>query len=186
MTDSHSITPKSGATNARTASAAVTDASLGEILQRLRVLEDKAALLRLMNTYSRLADEFKPEEWGECWTEDAVIESPRTFGHIKGRDIIVSRSRGEMGLFQAREHLITNMEFDIDGDKAKGFGAVLFIGLKEINKPHENFMTGGFYHWDYTRTSSGWKIAAMTLEFFWNRATEVPPTFNIRALDANT
>src|SRR5919201_755065 len=102
--------------------------STEELLARLRELEDREALHRLMCRYSRSVDSFDWDAWAQCWAPDAVADFGRS-GPVEGRDAIVARSRQAQGVYRHSggiQHLIANLEFAVSGDSAEGHGNLLF------------------------------------------------------------
>lgn len=139
---------------------------LAALEARLQVLEDKEALGALMNRYCRTADAKDWQAWGMCWTEDALFDFG-PFGQHHGRDTIRDVCSESEEPYQDMQHSITNMQFEVDGDRATGTAYLWFAGVPDKTKPHEHFDIGGPYKWEFERGADGWQLSKMELRVAW-------------------
>ena len=61
----------------------------GDVESRLRALEDERAILDTLYAYAHSLDYGVRDEWGDCWSEDAVLEWPHQT--YEGREAILDR-----------------------------------------------------------------------------------------------
>lgn len=150
--------------------------------QRLQILEDKQALAEHMNLYCKTADRFDWAGWADTLTEDSVFEFG-DFGDMRGRDMrgrqtIHDTFKGYIDhVYAVMQHMMSNLDFEVDGDNATGTGNLIFTGIMDAAKPTEYYMSGGRYQWKYRRTDAGWRIAHTKLEFIWNNGGDKNAVF---------
>lgn len=146
--------------------------------QRIQILEDKQALAEHMNLYCKTADRFDWADWADTFTEDSVFEFIGGFGDMRGRQTIHDTCKGSMDhVYAVMQHLMSNLDFEVDGDNATGTGNLIFTGIMDAAKPTGYYMSGGRYQWKYRRTDAGWKIAHTKLEFIWNNGGDKDAVF---------
>jgi 3-phenylpropionate/cinnamic acid dioxygenase small subunit len=83
--------------------------------------EDREQIRELYARYAFTIDYGPYEEWLKCFTLDGVFDSPK-FGRHAGYDSLKRFTeiyKGSIGSEQVR-HMITNVIFRIDGDRATG------------------------------------------------------------------
>ncbi len=147
--------------------------------QRMRRLEDRQALEKLIDDYLTRADRREWKEWAETFTEDANFDLPNSFGLMRGRQEIHDICVGKMDEAWARtQHMIVNADFDLDGDSATGSANIIFCGLPVGGARENPYMMGGIYRWKFTRTAQGWKICDAWEEFLWNNGTQESEIFD--------
>jgi ketosteroid isomerase-like protein len=94
------------------------DASLDEIVGRLRELEDERAILRTLYTYAHALDYDSEAEWIDCWEENAVLYWPGR-EPIRGREEIAEAFRAHPhapGTYW--KHFLVEPRIDLTGDRA--------------------------------------------------------------------
>lgn len=154
------------------------------IEERLQILEDKQALAEHMNHYCKTADRFDWADWAETFTEDSLFEFVGGFGDMRGRQTIHDTCKGSMDhVYDVMQHIMSNLDFEVDGDTATGTGNLIFTGIMDTSKPTEYYMSGGRYRWNFTRTEAGWKIARTRLEFIWNNGGDKDAVFQDKTLE---
>lgn len=146
---------------------------------RIRLLEDESALRKLINTYHKRADAFEWEAWAACFTDDAVFVLAGTFGTLHGRQQILEVCKGQMDhIYQVHQHIMVNLDFDIDGgDSAGGTGNLIFTALADAGDQARYYQAGGRYQWKFRRTGQGWRIAEARLDFLWNNGADEDAVF---------
>lgn len=152
--------------------------------QRLKLLEDKQALAEHMNLYCKTADRFDWAAWADTFTEDSLFEFVGGFGDMRGRQVIHDTCKGNMDhVYDVMQHMMSNLDFEVDGDNATGTGNLIFTGIMDAAMPTEYYMSGGRYQWTYRRTDAGWKIARTKLEFIWNNGGDKDAVFQEKATE---
>jgi hypothetical protein len=147
------------------------EARLDDLAARLQTLEDKQALASLLNRYIQAVDSFDWVGWGECWTADAVANLGSQHGLLEGRDAIVAASRQGRAIYEARggmQHILINLEFELDGDTATGTGNLLYASSVDSAGAPPDRAIGGKYRWRFMREAPGWQIARADLVRTWN------------------
>lgn len=147
---------------------------------RIQDLEDRQALASLLNRYTRAVDAFDWEAWGECWAKDAVADWGE-LGQLQGREAIVRASREAETIYQQRggmQHVLTNLEFKVQGDTAEGFGNLLFTCTLNTAKSPPDYAVGGKYRWVFARDGDDWQISRAELTAAWSTGADVAGSFS--------
>lgn len=99
-----------------------SNAEFEALSNRVQELEDKAAILELVDAFSNLADEKDAESQALLFTEDAEVTI--NFGGqqnvITGREEIAQVFGGVVGGMDALYHMNGQVSIDLDGDTATG------------------------------------------------------------------
>src|SRR5688572_33419877 len=95
----------------------------GNLARRIALLEDRAALKALVDTFSILADQKDVQKQLLLFTEDATVESrtgatPGT--PLRGRKQIGDAFSGFLANFQTVYHINGQQAVDLRGDRATG------------------------------------------------------------------
>lgn len=151
-----------------TAHNVITDDLVQQLTQRIRVLEDKEALASLMNRYCRTADENDWEGWSRCFTENADFDFG-PFGQHHGREKIREVCEAAEAPYLDKQHSMTNMQFEVDGDTARGTAYLWFAGVPDPLNPLHHYDIGGPYRWEFQRTDEGWLLSRMNLRIVWTQ-----------------
>jgi 3-phenylpropionate/cinnamic acid dioxygenase small subunit len=83
-------------------------------------IEDRFKIHDLFARYMRSVDNWDEAELFACFTEDGVLETPILGGRFAGREgqrQFVEKGR-KNGAGRQTRHLFTNLEVEIDGDRA--------------------------------------------------------------------
>lgn len=141
--------------------------------KRLRALEDKDAIVSLLNRYCMLCDTHQWEEFGHCFLSDGVLGF-EVWDEVVGPKKIAAIAAGAEDRFQGLQHSMTNMNVIINGDEATCTCYLWFAAIMDTSKPHEYHAFGGPYNFKFKRTTEGWRIARMQLKKIWaqNKDTE--------------
>lgn len=145
----------------------MTDQSLEA---RVRLLEDHAALKRIADTFSNLADDKKVHEQTFLFTEDGIVET--WFGTtplpvLHGRQAIEDSWTPFLATFDAVYHMNGQFTAEIDGDRATAvhYCTVELIGGPEGEKVRNS--NGVIYNDSYVRRDGAWLIAKRVARFTW-------------------
>jgi ketosteroid isomerase-like protein len=147
------------------------------LARRVQVLEDRDALRGLMLQGWRALDRKDWQTWIDCWAEDAVFEFG-PWGTIEGRQAIRDKVVEAETPYQSMQHHIVNMHFDIDGDRATGFGYMWFVGVVGELQGNDPYAMGGPYEWEYVRTDQGWRLAVQRLGVWWTQGRDAVGAFD--------
>jgi ketosteroid isomerase-like protein len=159
--------------------AAAQTAGDATLLNRLQKLEDTAALRRLVDTFSILADTKDVPKQMLLFTEDAVVESEsggQRGSSFKGRHEIGDAFAAFLKNFDTVYHMNGQHRVDIQGDKATGtyYCLVVLVG-RENGKPVRTTM-GVYYDDEYIRRGDAWLIAKRESHFAWRSRDEMAAT----------
>lgn len=137
---------------------------------RIQLLEDHAALKRLVDIFSNLADDKKVHEQTFLFTEDAFVQT--YFGAtplppLNGRAEIEASWTPFLATFDAVYHANGQFTADIDGDTATSvhYCTVELIGGPEGAKTRNS--NGVIYSDTYRRVDGKWLIAKRIARFTW-------------------
>ncbi len=142
------------------------DQSIEALQKRLRILEDKDELTALMNKYCLVSDTFDFKGYGDCFHKDGTLAYSE-FHTVSGRENLAEKARIALERYQGLQHSMTNMQFEIDGDKATGSANLILAATPDLSKPDVNFMFGGPYRWEFVRTEEGWRLWICRLSVVW-------------------
>lgn len=151
-----------------------TDTNLA---QRVQLLEDRAALRNVFDTFSNLADHKDVKGQLPLFTPDATVESYRNgklMSSLKGREQIGQTFSAFLALFDTVYHQNGQQTVEIQGNQAKGvaYCLVVLIG-KENGKTYKN-TSGVIYNDEYVRQGHKWLIAKRVSNFVWQQREELP------------
>lgn len=149
----------------------------GDLAARLARLEDEAALKRLVDTFSNLADQRDIAAQVQLFTEDAVVQSysgGNLTSTLRGRAELAERFGAFLSNFTTIYHMNGQQTVTIEGDQATGtaYCLVVLIGQQEGRTMRRT--SGVRYDDRYQRVGGQWLIAQRTSYFDWNAIEEVP------------
>ncbi|KAI1811314.1 hypothetical protein GGS20DRAFT_563643 [Poronia punctata] len=142
-----------------------------DLQRRLQRLEDKDAIASLMYRYGKMADSHRWEDYAACFAEDGVVRFD-DWDDVVGREKIAALIGGGLSNFQGLQHSFSNIQVDVDGDKATGTCYLWFAATIDMTKPHEFQGFGGPYEITFVRTAEGWKISTLKLRKIWTQSTD--------------
>jgi uncharacterized protein (TIGR02246 family) len=142
---------------------------------RLRVLEDKDELTALLNRYCNIADAKDWDGYANTFAEDGVMTF-EGWGDTVGRAAISKAASAEQ-IFDGLQHSMTNMQFEVDGDKATGTSYLWFAATPDTKEPEMNYAFGGPYKFEFQRAERGWEITRMRLKKIWAQGKDTKKVF---------
>ncbi len=138
--------------------------------RRIRALEDQAALKRLVDMFSNLADNKKVHEQTFLFTDDAIVQT--YFGEtalppLHGRTAIEESWTPFLATFDTVYHMNGQFTAEIDGDTATAvhYCTVELIGGAEGAKTRNS--NGVIYNDTYARVNGEWLITKRIARFTW-------------------
>lgn len=144
--------------------------------QRIQRLEDQAAIKRLVDTFSNLADDKDVANQMHLFTEDASVDTyfgDTLFASMRGREQIGKVFSDFIANFPALYHINGQMTVDIDGDRASSTHYCLVVLVSdEQGKKTKNF-NGVIYKDEYVRRDGQWLIAKRVARFTWRDVSEL-------------
>lgn len=141
--------------------------------RRLRALEDKDAIVSLLNRYCMLCDTHRWDDFSQCFLPDGRLHF-EVWDEVVGPEKIAAIASGAEDRFQGLQHSMTNLDVTVNGDDATCRCYLWFAAIMDTSKPHEYHAFGGPYKFTFKRTTEGWRIATMQLKKIWaqNKDTE--------------
>ena len=130
----------------------------------LQTLIDRAEITDLLTRYARAVDRQDWDLFRTVFTPDAHIDYTQVGGIAGDLDTVVGFLAEVMAMFEAMQHLVSNIDIDIDGDEAK-VTAMVYNPLKLPDSPI--WATGGWYHHELVRTADGWRSRSLVEEAGW-------------------
>lgn len=145
---------------------------------RIQLIEDRRAIEHLVNEYHKRADAFDWAGWSETIAEDGVLDFPTGFGKMSGRKNIHDTCKASMDhVYEVMQHVIVNLDIEVNGDTATGTANLLFTGIMKASDPTKYYQCGGRYKFNFQRTPQGWLIGRYFLEFIWNNGGDADSVF---------
>jgi len=127
---------------------------------------DKLDITEQLARYARGVDTNDWDLWRSVFTDDAIIDYSSANGRpAAGRDDTADWLAQSMPFLPWKQHYITNVEIDLDGDTAHVRAA--FYNPMQLPGLAESSACGGYYDHDFVRTPSGWKSRHLIEESCW-------------------
>lgn len=131
----------------------------------LQDLSDKIEINELLTRYARGVDSEDWDLWKTVFTADAHLDYSSAGAVVGSRDEVADWLRDAMQHLPMKQHYITNVEIEIDGDQAKVramfYNPMILPGSTEISA------CGGYYHHDMVRTADGWRSERLVEQNEW-------------------
>jgi hypothetical protein len=136
--------------------------SMEELLARVRVLEDEAAINRLIMTYGPSADAGLTSLAGGLWLEDGVYDwDAEGVPHqgSAGVDAMLQGENHQRLIGRGVAHFAGPLLLDIDGDEAT---AVNYSLIMRRDGDRHYLWRVSAVRWELARTEAGWRVRART------------------------
>jgi len=135
-------------------------ATVAELADRVRALEDQIEITQLVAEYGPSVDSGSAEATAALWTEEGTFDAVGAIG-MRGREQIAAmvRSDGHQGLIHnGCGHVLTVPHVEIDGDIAHGRSYALNIRWDAAS---DRFWVArvSANSWTWVRTPDGWRIS---------------------------
>jgi 3-phenylpropionate/cinnamic acid dioxygenase small subunit len=131
-------------------------------------LRDRLAINDLLVRYAWAIDTKDFEALDNVFTADAHIDYTATGGIAGSLAEIKPWLAESLAAFPATQHLLSNSEVTIDGDRATARTAVYNpMGAATREGPLHFFFLGGVYADQMVRTPAGWRITQRVEHFVW-------------------
>jgi 3-phenylpropionate/cinnamic acid dioxygenase small subunit len=130
-----------------------------------QALSDKIEIHELLARYARGVDSKDWELWKSVFTSDATLDYSSAGAVVGTRDEAAKWLEDGLRVVPMTQHFITNIEIDLDGDRAKV--RAMFYNPMLLPGMAEQSYCGGYYHHDLVRTADGWKSERLVEENVW-------------------
>jgi 3-phenylpropionate/cinnamic acid dioxygenase small subunit len=130
----------------------------------LQTLADRLEINDLLTRYAHAVDSKDWTLYRSVFTDGAFIDY-ESAGGIKGnRETVAKWLEQTMANFPMTQHLISNIDVKLDGDRA----SVRAMFYNPMGMPNgKTFWCGGFYNHSLVRTADGWKSERLIEESSW-------------------
>ncbi len=128
-------------------------------------VEDQLEIRALLARYARGVDTKDWETYRSVFTEDAHIDYSSAGAIVGGRDEVVDWFAANFGIIPWSMHYITNVEADVDGDRATV--RAMFYNPMQLPGMDTQSACGGYYHHELVRTADGWRSRSLREENVW-------------------
>ncbi|MEY4948999.1 MAG: hypothetical protein RL698_1210 [Pseudomonadota bacterium] len=134
----------------------------------LRRLADRLEIADLLARYCRAIDTLDWDLLDRVFIDDASIDYSSSGGTTGRYPEVRTWLAGVLPAFAMRQHLVTNLEVELDGDRATSRCCLYNpMGRARSDGPVQLFFVGGTYEDELVRTPSGWRIARRTERQSW-------------------
>lgn len=130
-----------------------------------RAVADKLEIHEQLARYARGVDTKDWDLWKSVFTADATVDYSRSGVMCGPRDEVADFLAQAFGAIEWATHHITNVEIDLDGDRARV--RAMFFNPMQLPGMDGSSSTGGYYHHDFVRTPDGWKSEHLVEEPVW-------------------
>jgi len=130
-------------------------------------IADRFEIEDLLTRYATGVDTKDWDLWESCFTPDAHIDYSAFGGTTGGVKEVRAWLAEIMTKFAATQHLVTNRDIRLDGDRAtarSGFYNPMAIATGQGDQ-RILFFDGGYYCDELVRTPDGWRIKTRREEF---------------------
>jgi 3-phenylpropionate/cinnamic acid dioxygenase small subunit len=131
----------------------------------LQALNDKIEIQELLARYARGVDSKDWELWKSVFTPDATLDYSSAGAAVGPRDEVAAWLERGLAVVPMTQHYITNIEIDLDGDRAKV--RAMFYNPMQLPGMADLSYCGGYYHHDVVRTPEGWRSERLVEENQW-------------------
>lgn len=134
--------------------------------------QDRIEIQELLYKYARSVDTNDWVAYASVFTEDAVLDYSSVGFPVGSRDQITAIFSSSMGNMPWTQHLISNIQIDLDGNRANV--TAMFLNPMQHPSLEDISVCGGYYHHKMVRTADGWKSEHLVEENRWfkNRPTK--------------
>ena len=131
----------------------------------LQALLDERDIIAVGLRYAASIDKREFETLATCFTPDGAwgTQAMMTVGHAA----IQAKAREALQYLKATQHVTTNFQVTLDGDRARMRSCYLATHVREADGRDEHWVIGGVYDDDLVRTPGGWRIAHRLLTNLW-------------------
>lgn len=159
------------------ATATPASAHASNLDARISRIEDEAAIKRLVDTFSNLADRKDIDTQVMLFTDDATVQSwvdGKPAPALKGRNELAKAFSGFLAQFTTVYHINGQQSVTINGDEATGTAYCLVVLISKTEGKAVHRTIGVRYDDRYVRENGKWLIADRTSHFEWTTIQEYP------------
>ncbi|GAA1016491.1 hypothetical protein Aple_019670 [Acrocarpospora pleiomorpha] len=140
--------------------------------ERLRAIEDRAAIVDLLCKYAVSIDRLRWDDFSSCFVETVEVDLIRTDGWVRfERSELVSLVRGVFESYSATQHVSANHQISIEGDRAVAWSTLNATHYLKDMTDGEFHQQVGYYEYRLTRDQD-WRIAKIRQVEHWQRGNQ--------------
>jgi len=128
------------------------------------LLVDRAAIVDVTVRYAWALDTKSWDDLDEVFVPEATAHLTE---ELTGREAIKHRVRRALDHLDSSQHLVTNHQIVVDGDRASCRCYLQAQHVRESAPGSPNFIVAGRYDDQLVRTVEGWRIARRELVIMW-------------------
>ena len=136
-----------------------------------RSTSDELDVQRVLFEYAWACDNGDWHLLRSVFTADAHLDYSSTGGPVGKREEIVGWLRESLSQLTTIQHVVSNFQIDVNGDRAGG--RAMFLTSARIPGLNDMLTTGGYYDLAFRRETEGWKIERLVEDNRW--MTPAPP-----------
>ena len=118
-----------------------------------QAVQDKLEIHELLARYARGVDTKDWELWKSVFTPDASVDYSSAGAPVGTPDELAVWLEQGLKVVPMTQHLISNIEVDLNGDKAKV--RAMFYNPMQLPGMADMSFCGGYYHHEFVRTDDG-------------------------------
>ena len=130
-----------------------------------RSTSDELDVQRVLFEYAWACDNGDWHLLRSVFTADAHLDYSSTGGPVGKREEIVGWLRESLSQLTTIQHVVSNFQIDVDGDRASG--RAMFLTSARVPGLHDMLTTGGYYDLALRRETDGWKIEQLVEDNRW-------------------
>lgn len=130
-----------------------------------QAVQDTLEIHELLARYARGVDTKDWELWKSIFTPDATVDYSSAGAPVGTPDELAVWLEQGLKVVPMTQHLISNIEVDLNGDKAKV--RAMFYNPMQLPGMADMSFCGGYYHHEFVRTDEGWKSERLVEENVW-------------------
>lgn len=131
----------------------------------LQAVHDKLEIHEVLARYARGVDSRDWALWKTVFTPEATLDYSSAGAVVGTRDEAADWLEQNLALLPMTQHFISNIEVDLDGDRAKV--RAMFYNPMQLPGVDGLSYCGGYYHHDMVRAADGWKSERLVEENVW-------------------
>ncbi len=143
--------------------------------ERIKIIEDREAISRLLYQYGKGLDTLNWEILASIYTDDVELLMVGPTGDvsnaliIKGLDRFLKTARHLMTRLLGTQHVSTHHEIEVNGDRAKSSSYMTAFHVIPGSDDDDDYVAaaGGLYKHEFIRTDAGWRITYMQDGTIW-------------------
>lgn len=126
---------------------------------RLNALEDRLAIIDVLNRYAVSIDRRQWDAFASCFADELELDVIRTKGTVRwALPDFLARLRRVFESYSATQHLSANHQISIDGDEAAAWSTLNATHYLKGMPDGEFQQQVGYYEHHFVRADGAWRI----------------------------